>query len=133
MEAFGIQVNTRLDVQKILRKSRRGQINSLNRGAALVRTIASRSIRVNRKKPSAAGSPPHTQTKRLKRGIVFAVEKGRGRAVIGPSHDFVGPSGMAHEFGGRYGKERYPKRPFMQPALTKAAPQLPKHWAGILK
>jgi phage gpG-like protein len=127
-----IEVKTRLDVQEILRRSKRGQINSLGRASALVRTIASRSIR-KKKKASSPGTPPNTQKKALKKGIVFAVEKGKDRSVIGPSHDFVGASGMAHEFGGRYGKERYPKRPFMHPALMKAAPQLPAHWAGILK
>ena len=131
-DAFGIKVTSRMDVQKILRRSKRGQINSLGRASALVRTIASRSIRSS-KKSAPEGRPPHTQTKRLRRGIVFAVEKSKGRSVIGPSHDFVGQSGMAHEFGGKYRNEKYPKRPFMHPALQKATPQLPRHWAGMLK
>lgn len=130
-ETFGIEVKTRMDVQTILKKQKRANITSLGRGAALVRTIASRSVR-SRKKPSAAGNPPHTQTKRLKKGTVFAVEKNYGRAVIGPSFDFVGASGAAHEHGGRYGKERFPKRSFMQPALDMALPQLPPMWAGTL-
>ena len=49
------------------------------------------------------------------------------------AHRIVGQSARAHEFGGRYKRQRYPKRPFMGPALTKTKDRLPKHWAGSIK
>jgi len=126
------QVKTRSDIPKLLRKARRSRIESIGRGAAVVRLTASRSIR-KRKKPSAAGRPPHTKRGQLRRGIRFAVDRSAGSAVIGPSVKAVGTSGAAHEFGGRYKGEQFDRRPFMGPALEKTADRLPKFWQASIK
>lgn len=109
----------------LVKKVGEATVKSLGHAGALVRLIAKRSIKRSPEK-SAEGSPPHTRKGLLKRAILFAREK--GRVIIGPSARIAGPAGVPHEFGGRFRQERYPKRPFMGPALRKAADRLPKFW-----
>ena len=52
---------------------------------------------------------------------------------IGPEHAKVGRSASAHEHGGRYKGQRYPKRPFMGPALETTTERLPRKWAGSVR
>ena len=79
------------------------------------------------------GTPPNTRRGQLKRSIVYAMDKQRGVALIGPDFDIVGVAGKAHEFGGRFRRERYPKRPFMGPALEKVKDRLPSLWANSVR
>lgn len=130
--AIGFKVKTRSDIPKVLRKARRANIESLGHAGATIRLTAKRSIRKSTS-PAESGKPPKTRRGRLRNSIRFAVERNRQRVIIGPDHRFVGQSARAHEFGGRYRKQRYPKRPFMGPALTKTKARLPKHWAGSIK
>lgn len=104
----------------------------LKRMGAYVRTVARRKVKTS-DKPSTPGTPPHSKTGALKRGILFGVEKHRKRVVIGPGFRFVGTSMMAHEFGGGYKKERYPKRPLMGPSLKDSIPRLTRLWEGAVK
>ena len=83
--------------------------------------------------PLEMAVPPHTHTKRLPRAIKYAVEKQRGRVVIGPEVESLGTAGKAHEHGGTYKHERYARRPFMGPALEKTKERLPRMWAGTVK
>ena len=130
--AIGFQVKTRSDIPKVLRKARRANIENLGHAGATIRLTAKRSIRKSAN-PAQPGKPPKTRRGQLRSSIRFAVERNRQRVVIGPDHRFVGQSARAHEFGGRYRKQRYPKRPFMGPALTKTKDRLPKHWAGSIR
>ncbi|NJL32247.1 MAG: hypothetical protein HC898_11875 [Phycisphaerales bacterium] len=50
--------------------------------------------------------------------------------VIGPDYANVADAGAAHEFGGRFRQEHYPRRAFMGPALEKVKDRLPRMWAG---
>lgn len=103
---------------------------SLFRAAGLVRTIARHSIRRRKKGiASSPGSPPYTHTGRIKNAIRFDVESS-SLAVIGSAASVIGPAGGAHEQGGAFRDEVFPKRPFMGPALTLAGPTLPDEWAG---
>ena len=104
----------------------------LKRMGAYVRTVARRKVKTS-DKPSTPGTPPHSKTGALKRGILFGVEKQRKRVVIGPGFRFVGTSMMAHEFGGGYKKERYPKRPLMGPSLKDSIPRLTRLWEDAVK
>jgi hypothetical protein len=61
------------------------------------------------------------------------VTPGKQSVVIGPDYVVAADSGMAHEFGGKFRHERYPKRPFMGPALEKVKDRLPSFWAGSVK
>ena len=130
--AIGIQVRTRADIPRVLRAARRANIENLGHAGAAIRLTAKRSIRRS-DKPADPGKPPKTRRGQLRSSIRFAVERNRQRVLIGPDHRIVGQSARAHEFGGRYRKQRYPKRPFMGPALTKTKDRLPKHWAGSIR
>jgi hypothetical protein len=105
---------------------------SINQCAASIRLIARRSIKPKKGK-SAAGTPPHTHRKRLPNSIIYYADKQLMYAIVGPSYDIAGTSGKAHEFGGKYKKQNYDKRPFMLPAAEKAAPRMPENWASNYK
>jgi len=124
-----MKARTKFDHQKLRRNAKQGNIRSLGHAAAAIRVTAKRSIR-KRKGPAPQGSPPHTHTRRLPSAILYRVDKTRQAALIGPSARIVGVAGAEHEHGGRWRKERFPRRPFMFPALAKTAPRLPTHWAG---
>ncbi|MFM8216585.1 MAG: hypothetical protein ACKN82_18365, partial [Pirellula sp.] len=97
-----------------------------------IRLVARRSIK-RRQTASMPGTPPNTRQGQLKRAIVYAIDKQRGIATIGPDISVVGTAGKAHEFGGKFRKERYPKRPFMGPALDKVKDRLPPLWANSVR
>jgi phage gpG-like protein len=126
------KVNTKDETKKVLAKAKQGSFKSLGHAGAAIRLTAKRSIR-KRKTASPEGQPPHTRKGQLRGAIMFAVEKENDLVVIGPDHSKVGESGAAHEHGGRYKRQRYPKRPFMGPALEKTKDRLPKLWAGSVK
>ena len=94
----------------------------LRRAGAYVRRVAQRKV-VTSPKPSTPGQPPHSRKGLLKRAILFASDGERS----------VGESASAHEFGGKYRRERYPKRPLMGPALKESAPRLAKLWRDAVK
>lgn len=119
-------------MEKVARKAKQANIENLGHAGGAIRLAAVRSIR-KRKGPSPAGQPPHTHTRRLPRAIKYAVEKQRQRVVIGTDVQSFGTAGKAHEHGGRFRGERYPKRPFMAPALEKTKSRLPKFWAGSIR
>lgn len=132
---IGLKCRAKLDVKKIRRRVDQGNFRSLAHAAATIRLVARRSIR-QRKDPklhSPIGSPPFTHTKRLRNAIMYAVDRFRTRAVIGPAKRIVGTSGAAHEFGGEYKGRRYPKRPFMGPALMKVRHRLPRKWRNSVR
>ena len=128
----GMKVRTRSDVPKALRKIRRANIENLGHAGGAIRLAAKRSIKRS-PKPSAPGTPPHTRRGQLPGSILYAVEKDKDRVVIGPDYTKMGRSAMPHEFGGRYKRERFQKRPFMGPALSKVSPRLPRLWAGSVR
>ena len=129
---FGIKARTRFDRGLVERKAKDGSIRSLGHAAAAIRLTARRSIR-RAKTASSPGMPPHTRRGALRSAILYSVEKGQQRAFIGPSYELVGPSALAHEFGGRFRGDAYPRRPFMGPALEKMEPSLPRFWAGSVR
>ena len=106
---------------------RRANRRGLIRAAAAIRLQAARSI-IQSASPSRPGRPPHTRKGLLRRSILYALKEEGGllAAVIGTSYDILGPAGRAHEFGGRFRKEIFPKRPFMQPALSVIANRMPE-------
>ena len=109
-------------VARIARASR----DILRRAGAYVRRVAQRKV-VTSPKASQPGSPPHSRRGLLKRAILFGSD-GDKSVLVGPGFNFVGPSMSAHEFGGKYRRERYPKRPLMGPALKESAPHVAKMW-----
>ncbi len=103
----------------------------LRRAGAYVRRVAQRKV-VTSPKASPPGSPPHSRKGLLKRAILFGSDGDRS-VLVGPGFNFVGPSMAAHEFGGKYRRERYPKRPLMGPALKESAPYVAKMWKDAVK
>ncbi len=128
----GMKAKTKSQMQRVAKKAKRKGIENLGHAGAAIRLTAKRSIR-KRKGPAPAGQPPHTHTKRLPSAIKYAVEKPKGRVVIGPDVESFGTAGKAHEHGGAYKQEYYEPRPFMGPALEKTKERLPRMWAGSVK
>lgn len=127
---------------RVAAAEKRASFKNLGHAAAVVRKVAVRSIKAGKRvskrqsrmgsSPAApAGTPPHSPTGRLKRAILFAQEP--EAAVIGPSADLFGNAGKAHEFGGRFRRETFERRPFMGPALEKVQDQIPAQWAGTIR
>jgi phage gpG-like protein len=127
-----VKVTTKKSFDKVKAKSQQGNFKSLGHAAASIRLIARRSIR-RRQTAAMPGTPPNTRRGQLKRSIMYSLDKQRGVALIGPDFDVVGTAGKAHEFGGNFRRERYPKRPFMGPALEKVKDRLPSMWAGSIR
>jgi phage gpG-like protein len=120
-----VRVKTKKSLDRVRAKAKQGSFKSLGHAGAAIRLAARRSIR-RRKTASMPGSPPSTRRGRLKQSIRYVV-------LIGPAYDIIGTAGKAHEFGGRYRRETYPKRPFMGPALEKVKDRLPKMWANSVR
>jgi len=128
----GVKVKTKFDGGKVMRAVKKGNITSLGHAGAAIRLQARHSIRKGAK-ASPPGTAPHTRKGRLRSAIKYAVEKARQTVVMGPDVEVAGTSGKAHEFGGRYRREQYPRRPFMRPALEKVKDRLPAFWGGSVK
>lgn len=79
---------------------------------------------------SLPGTPPHTRRKLLPNAIRFDANK--EGAVIGPLFSRAGLVGQVHEFGGSYKGQDYPERPYMLPALERAAPRFAGEWTGSI-
>ncbi len=129
---IAVKVTTRDETKKVLARTKQGNFKSLAHAGAAIRLTAKRSIR-RRKTASPAGQPSHTRKGQLRGAILYAVEKERGLVVVGPDVTKVGKSASAHEHGGRYKRQHYPRRPFMGPALEKNLDRLPRMWAGSVK
>ena len=120
------------DADGLVARVAKASVEILRRMGAYVRTVARRKVKTS-ERPSTPGTPPHSRTGALKRGILFGVERRRNAVVVGPSERFVGTSAAAHEFGGAYKRERYPKRPLMGPSLKESAPRLARMWQDAVK
>lgn len=120
------------DADGLVARAAKASVDVLRRMGAYIRRVAQSKVRQSRN-PSQPGEPPHTRRGALKRGILFGVDRRTGSVVVGPSIRFVGTSMQAHEFGGGYKRERYPKRPLMGPSLRESAPHLAKMWEGAVK
>ena len=120
------------DADGLVARAAKASVDVLRRTGAYIRRAAQSKVRQSRN-PSQPGEPPHTRRGALKRGILFGVDRRTNSVVVGPSVRFVGTSMQAHEFGGGYKRERYPKRPLMGPSLRESAPHLAKMWEDAVK
>jgi hypothetical protein len=132
---IGVLAKVTSNVAAVQKAVEKAEYKTLTHGAASIRKDAIASI-VPGSGPSAPGTPPHTHTQKitkrgknkgkvragvLPRSILFKVDRAAGVAVVGTSHRLAGESGKPHEIGGPYKKERFDKRPFMVPAMTRQA------------
>lgn len=134
--------------------------SALARGGGFIRRVAQNSMRA-RKGPSAAGSPPSRHLPRGDglTNIQYSFDPVTKLVVIGPviRGSMTLPGGLTipqlHEFGADNVQMRpqrrrrglrestpvaaavstYPARPFMEPALEKAAPKIPELWASAVQ
>ena len=120
------------DEDGLVARVAKASLGVLRRMGAYVRRAAQHKVHTS-DKPSQPGTPPHSKTGALKRGILFGVEKRRQSVLIGPGFRFVGASMAAHEFGGQYRKESYPKRPLMGPTLKESASRLSVLWQDAVR
>lgn len=127
-----MKVRIEFDERRILMCVRDGNNVALRRAGAYIRKAARNKVSTS-DRASSPGSPPHTREGLLKRSLLFGVEKRRQSVVIGPAEKLIGTAMYAHEFGGRYKKQRYPRRPLMGPTLQKTASKLPSLWAKSVK
>ncbi|WP_176014456.1 hypothetical protein [Victivallis sp. Marseille-Q1083] len=111
----------------ILLAVQRGNNTALCRAGAYIRKAARNQVSTS-EHASAPGAPPNTRRGLLKNSLLFGVEKKRQSVVIGPAASMIGTAMTAHEFGGKYRKRRYPKRPPMAPTLERTASKLPSLW-----
>lgn len=121
--AFETQAKIQLRLDRIQRAVDKARAGSLYAVGYLISTIAKGKISRSRDR-SPPGQPPATRRGLLRRAIRYAVSDDKRSVVVGPTHQMVGTAGKAHEFGGRYKRQRYPKRPFMGPALQEALPKI---------
>lgn len=121
--AFRVEARIQLRLDRIRRAVERANAGSMHAVGYLISTIAKGKITRSRT-ASMPGQPPTTRRGLLRRAIRYSVASDKRSVVVGPVYSIVGTAGAAHEFGGRYKGQRYPKRPFMGPALTEALPQI---------
>ena len=120
------------DERRILVAVRRGNNVALRRAGAYIRKAARNRVSQS-ERSSIPGTPPNTRRGLLKNSLLFGVEKNRESVVIGPAESIIGTAAHPHEFGGRYKKRRYPKRPLMGPTLEKSVSKLPRMWENAVK
>ena len=120
------------DAGSLAARVARASLDVLKRMGAYVRKVAQSKVRTS-PKASPPGSPPHSRKGLLRRAVLFGLEKDRRRVLVGPGFRFVGTSASAHEFGGGYKGERYPKRPLMGPSLRESVPHLARMWQDAVK
>jgi hypothetical protein len=155
--SFGVSLkikNSFFDRQAVMSGVSRAKRRNLSKAGAFIRRNAQWSMR-RRKKPSPPGEPPHVHVGHLKRLILFGYDAVHGSVVVGPLRFKNGEAPALNEFGGtaqrkirvirfdraagrrrvkfKHVTARYPKRPFMGPALLKALPTIPRTWAGSVR
>lgn len=127
-----MKIHIEFDERRILMLVERANVTSLHRAGAYIRKAARNKVTTSQN-ASTAGSPPNTRRGLLKNSLLFGVEKRIPAVVIGPAGSIIGTAMKAHEFGGRYKKQRYPKRPLMAPTLERTRSQLAKFWENTVK
>ena len=127
-----MRTEVEFDADDLVARAAKASQDVLRRMGAYVRKVAQSKVRRS-DRPSPPGSPPHTRKGLLKRAILFGVDRQGSRVLIGPGFRHVGVSMTAHEFGGGYKRQRYPKRPLMGPSLRESAPHLAKMWENAVK
>ncbi|MEL6396595.1 MAG: hypothetical protein AAFQ71_11425 [Planctomycetota bacterium] len=117
--------NPVLLIDRMERRRERATRRAMFKVGANLRTTASRSIRVRKTAASKPGKPPHTRgNRRLRKSIMFAVDRNGRSVIVGPTKAGVGLAGEAHERGERFRGRNYPRRPYMAPALEVRADDL---------
>ncbi len=142
-------VKIRFYSNRIKRRVRKINFDSLSHIGGYIRKIARNSMRDRKGKPSKPGKPPSRGIGLLRDSIIYDVDKYSQVVIIGPRKSIIDDIGHLHEFGGqrltlqpiwKFGSIigfqkrlcQYPARPFMALALKKTIPKIPKFWARMM-
>lgn len=127
----------RFDAQKVMSRVWRANVRNLGRAAALVRTIARRSLRRSKRK-SNPGEPPRVHSKHpygTLKNIRFQVDGQLQAAIVGTVRfDAASANNIPEvlEKGGvvKYSQKQFniQARPFMGPAHEIAMKKYPQFW-----
>ena len=128
---LGLRAHIKDEMHRVRQAAAQAAIRSIRHAAAYVRVVIANSLRTS-PKPSAAGSPPHSKTRQLKRAIKFAVLS-QYYAVVGSTYTDAGPTGGKHERGGPFRGANYPPRPFAGPGLERARPRIPLFYRDSIR
>lgn len=129
---MNVSVSVEFNEKRLLVLTRKGSIAALRRAGAYLRGAAQRAVVIS-SQPALPGKPAHSRQGRLKRSILFAVERQRMAVLVGPAFSIMGRSMTAHEYGGTFRGREYPKRPLMGPTLRSTTPQLAAFWRDTVK
>lgn len=127
---IGLNVKIVDETKNVEKAVEKASFENLGHAAASIRNKAIAAIEKS-KKPSAAGTPPHTRSGLLRKAIRYDVVD-PWTAVIGPRESVVGESMSAHEFGGQYKGGDFPERPLMAPALEDSLDRFQESWRGAV-
>lgn len=127
---ISIQVKTENNFKAVEKAADKAAFRNFGHAAASISKDVKQSID-RATGPSVPGQPPHTHKGTfLRRAIRY--EADMEGAIIGPMASVVGEAGAVHEFGEVYYGQDYPPRPFMGPALERAAPRFGDSWQGSI-
>lgn len=127
---FGLKVKVEDKTKDVEKAAEKAAYRNFSHAGASIRKDAAASIE-KADGPSKPGDPPHTHRRNfLRRAWRYAADK--DGVVIGPRASIVGQSAAAHEYGGEYKGQVYPKRPTAAPALERAIPRIGGQWAGSI-
>ena len=110
---IGARIRLDLRFRRVRQAARKASPKPLSQAAGAIRKTAQRSIKRRGKRggPAAPGRPPKTLRGRLKRSILYSVDRQRMVAVIGPAASIIGRQvARTHEFGGRERRRASPFR-----------------------
>lgn len=129
---FGMKATTQNNFGRVARAASDATYRNIRHAAFSIGKAAKGLIKKS-SEPSDAGDPPTTRAKGGKnlRGAIFTAAD-KDSALIGPRESWVGDVGEAHEFGVPREGDRFPERPFMNPALMMSIPRFAKDWEGSI-
>jgi hypothetical protein len=137
------------DRPAVVKAAGRAKTAALARFAGYVRSVARRSMRRRKKGVSAPGTPPFAKSGELRDLLFFGYDAKSGTFVVGPlgfkgsavpalhEHGGVAPAYGFRTLAGKAkrvvtGTARYPKRPFMAPALKVSLPKFAQSFKGTV-
>jgi hypothetical protein len=126
---IGATVHVEMHTDQVEKAAERAAYKNLGHAAASIRKDAIASIETS-PEPSAPGQPPHTRRGRAKKaGQYFADQES---AVVGFAASVIGTGMEPHEHGESRGKNHYPERPTMGPALERNRDRFADEWEGSI-
>jgi len=129
---YEVRVDARTDARLRLlaeKEMQKASYTSIQHAAASIRKSAMASV-VTAKTASTPGSPPRTRKGAARRAILYRADKWSG--IVGFAYSKIGPAMAAHEHGTSRGKQKYPKRPTMLPAMERNLDRFARSFQGSL-